>query len=678
MRKAYVMAAVFCLLLQAVPARAADTWSKEGLTVQVKLEKDAMLHKPGKVIPVTVEVREPDGTGVDKLKIHLSASRGEFADLKPVGKGVYRASYTLPSQRHPQVVILAAKVAGAEPAWATLRLRTKVSLPTKTSKPRVQVTLELGGRSYGPVRSDERGNVKVPVEVGPGEIEARAVAVDEFGNRKERKVRIPIPDNPRLTGFAERTQLAADGHDATDIYLIAVEPNGDPAEKLKVVAIKKSGKIGRSKRLRPGLYLLRYTAPAKLDRTRIVLTLADKANAKLSRHKFVFSLTAGRPTQLTLKAEPAAMFADGKSTARLVMTVSDRGGNPLEGFLPKVGCPRGVTKAVREEGAGTYSATYIAPAGSPGQIFCKALLSVEGGKRLKVETSIDLKPPIAGSIDLMLDKKTLPMDGKSSARIDLAVYDQSGTPLEGVALHLQAGIGSLDPVSEDGRGRYHATYTAPRGEDSTRVRIEASTGQGKKPIKDYGVIQLQGIKPPPPPAPWLAIGPSVSLLTNFGRMLSGGFSVEAGVRVPGLSGYLYAVVESGYRYGRATDEVDLGGSVQTDLEIAPLHLILLFKPLPNALATPVLGIGGGLEFVQWSIRGTTGQIERDHTMLLGSLATVGGEVRLGPGAMVLHVRYLYAYFSDRAGVQQPDGRGGSVIKGNIGGLDVNLGYRLFF
>ncbi len=671
--------ALLCALLLVPSAWAQAPKSDAGLRVKVLIDEADQQAEPGKKVPVTIEVRDPEDQGVEGLKVRLSATRGDFGPCTDKGNGRYTADYRMPAEKHPQAIILAAKVKGAPPGWTVLRLLSPTELPTTTTKPRVQVTLELGGRTYGPVRSDNRGRVKIPVEVGPGESEAKAIAVDEFGNRRERTVRIPLPPVPHLVGFAERTRLAADGRDGTDIYLVSVGPDGAPDADLKVVAVRKGGRLSAAKRIAPGVYRLRYTAPAKLDRTRLPLVLAAKDDTKRSRQKFVFSLTAGKPARIALTADPASLFSDGSSQARLAIRITDQAGNPLEGQQPTLTCQQGTAKAVRELGDGRYSARYLAPAGPTGQVTCEARLPRPGQDALVAKVEMTLKPPIPGRLEVTADKSRLPMDGRARARIDIVVTDALGKPLDGARVGLDTAIGGLEPVTADGAGRYHAAYTAPRGDESTRVLIRVTAGQGAAELSEEVIIQLDGVEPPPPPTPWVTLGPSGALLSNFGRLLSGGFSVDAGVKIPGLDGYVYVGLESGYRFGRSRDSLGpAAGSVETEVGYAPLHLNLIVKPLPHAVATPLIGIGGGLEFVQWAIRGPDGTHERNHAMLLGSLAFVGLEINLGPGAVVLNARYLYAFLEAEAAVDQATSREGSRIKGSIGGLDVCLGYQMHF
>ena len=70
--------------------------------------------------------------------------------------------------------------------------------------------------------------------------------------------------------------------------------------------------------------------------------------------------------------------------------------------------------------------------------------------------------------------------------------------------------------------------------------------------------------------------------------------------------------------------------------------------------------------------------ERSHETLLGAVDSLDGELHLGPGALFITVRYIYAYLIARSDIVQSTSQHGTVIKGNIGGLEAGLGYRLFF
>ena len=269
------------------------------------------------------------------------------------------------------------------------------------------------------------------------------------------------------------------------------------------------------------------------------------------------------------------------------------------------------------------------------------------------------------------DAVRLPMDGASRAIITIRLSDHQGEPLEGVQLRASTPIGTLEEVQEDGQGRYHVAYLAPAGTKSTRVRISIETGKDEQLVSRGVVIFLDAPKPPPPPVPKLSIAPWAGVMTNFARIHYAAFSVEGAVKLPFGKNRFYLALEGGFRFGSSDSSSGLDGmSVRTDLEHVPVHLAVVFKPYPQNRLTPWVGIGGGAEFVQWSISTKDGARETDHAVLPGVFASMGGEYRLGPGALFLTIRYVYAYLTAHGEANR--------IKGNVGGLDLGLGYRMFF
>ena len=668
---------LFFSFLLATPSSMAD--QSKTLKVRVSTPHGQYLLEPGKSITVEITVTDSSGTGVEHMSLQLASNVGRFHKFHEKGKGRYVAKWSMPQKRYPQVAILAAKVPGAPPGFRIIRLRSATKLPTRTSKPRVSVTLKIGERKYGPVKSDDKGNVVIPVELGPGETEAMATAVDEFGNIRTKRVNIPQPKYRMLVGFAERTALETDGVSSSKIYLISALPSGHPNSSLKIVAYREGGKLSSSKRISDGLYLLSYTAPTgRKKKKRISLTLADKSNARKSRVKFLFSLNPGSPAKLSLSFNPEKLTANGRASSNVMIMVKDRGGNLIGGYLPKLHCDTGSVGQVLETGDGSYQSMFTPPPGATGKISCHATLELKSRQSIKTESQIELLPPVPASMKLDLSSRSLPMDGVSRSILNIEITDSDGVALDGVAIRLRAGKGAIDSVTSDGNGKYHAIYTAPRGQENTKVRIVATAGQGDKTIKKDIILELEGMAPPLPPSPWITLGPSGAFMTNFALLMSGGFSVDLGVKVPGLAGYLYLDLESGYRYGTNESESTDGENVKTAVGFSPLHLTLVLKPLAHSSVTPLLGLGGGVEFVQWSISTSDSYTERQHKVLPGALAMLGCEIRMGPGALVLFVRYLYSFLRDEAPLGTNHAKSASRIKGSVGGLDVSLGYQLHF
>ena len=648
------------------------------LNVTVSTKSTDYLLKPGESLPVKITVTDSRGKGVKNVHLQLASNVGRFGPCVPKGQGTYTAMWTMPQKKYPQVAILAAKAPGAPPGFKIIKLRSATRLPTKTSKPRVSVTMEIGGRKYGPVTSDSLGKVLMPVEVGPGETEAIATAKDEFGNKRTKKVKIPQPRYSRLVGFSERSSLEADGVSSSTIYLISALKSGAPNSSLKIIAYRKGGRLSPSKRLRPGLYMLGYTAPASRHKKKVSLTLADKSDVKRSRVKFTFALDRSSPAKLELSFDPPKVVANGRAGSNAIILVKDRGGNLLEGHTPGLNCDKGSVEPAIETGKGAYRFRVTPPAGQKGKITCRAILERGSNQSIHTDGQILLVAPTPGAMDVHISSSRLPMDGTSTSRLDMLVRDLQDVPLDGVHIELRAAKGVVDSVTSDGNGKYHATYTSPRGEMDTKVRIFITAGQGAHIIKKSVIVELDGVEPPPPPAPWVTVGPSGAFLTNFGLLASGGFSVDVAVKVPGLDGYLYLDLESGYRHGVNDSKTSAGQTIETVVGFAPLHLSFVLKPLPHSSFTPMLGLGGGTEFVQWAVSTTDSAAERQHSILWGAFALIGCQARVGPGAIVLSVKYLYAFIRDKAPLGTDDASNSSTIKGNVGGLDVSLGYQLYF
>jgi hypothetical protein len=399
---------------------------------------------------------------------------------------------------------------------------------------------------------------------------------------------------------------------------------------------------------------------------------------QLSKRSFPFRFLAGRPDRLGLSIEPTALVADGKSNARLNLTITDKGGNPLPGLSPRIWCESGSLTEVKDLGGGAFEAVYTAPARRAGEVVCHAALDMGDQPALKIQTHLTLSLPVPASLKVSCDRETLLLDGRSRANVEVRVADARGDPLEGVSVRTSVPLGSLGSVIEDGSGRYHLVYTAPKGTTATRVLIALSAGVEGGPQAQV-VLNLEPVPIPPPEAPWLTIGASGAFTTNFSRLLYGGLHVDAALKMPFLRNALFVGLESGYRAGEQTDSTNVAGlEVTTRIEVIPLHAWALVRLMPHSVISPLFGMGGGADFVVWSVKATGGQHERGYRLTWSVAAGAGVDYRLGPGALSLWLRYHYAYLSAEGAIAQQSAGAASLLKGSVGGLETSLGYALFF
>jgi hypothetical protein len=637
------------------------------LTVKVEAPRSDLVIQPNKELPIQITVMNKRGQGIGGMRVETDCSAGSLSKVEDLGAGQYRAIYRMPAQRHPQAVLVAAMVPGAVPGFAVIPLRARAELAVNTDKTRVNVTLTLAGRRYGPVMTDGSGQVKIPVEIGPGETTGQAEAVDEFGNHTTRWVNLDIPPSPGLVGFVERSELATDGEDFSNVYLIAVSPDGGLASQVSLAVKKTTGSVSDIQRLRAGLFRLRYTAPAGLKSSAAQLTISDPNNP-LNVRNFQIRLSAGHADRLTIAVDPSHLTSSRQGVARITIHVIDTIGGPVAGRQPNLTCSLGGTTPIAETAPGTYEASFTPPYGARGEVTCVATLPRGKRPELRTEGALQLSSPKPAKLRARAIDSTLSMNGKSATDIEIMVFDSDGDALEGVPISGAVPIGTLGSAHEQGQGRYVLRYQAPQGTQDRSVSVYITTGTEADAASTAVTLSLKGVGGP---TPFLQIGPWLGLTTNF-KQVQPAFSFDAALRLPFADSRFYLGLEAGYR-GGWTDHLtaETGTQFKTQLDLIPLFVVLLFKPFPHAEPIkPVVLIGGGVEVVKDSVTQGSLPLKPDYHVAGGGVAGLGAELKLGIGALFFQARYLYSSLSHTLGPGH--------ITSTIGGFEIGIGYQLYF
>jgi hypothetical protein len=126
------------------------------------------------------------------------ASSGQLTPLPPDGEDRL-FGWTPPDIRYPTwAVLLFWDAAAPDPDVGVLRLpllgRTELEMTTERL---AEVRVEVGGRAFGPVTANERGRVKVPIEVPPG-VRTAEVFATAAGRQTRRSVALEVPDTAPL------------------------------------------------------------------------------------------------------------------------------------------------------------------------------------------------------------------------------------------------------------------------------------------------------------------------------------------------------------------------------------------------------------------------------------------------------------------------------------------------
>ncbi len=254
----------------------------------------------------------PDPGATEPL---LSPSSGSVQDLRPAGPGRFSARYRLPATRYPEAVVLMALLPRC-PTCATPRavgaaavpLSAAIDLPGHT-EPHVRISVEVGGRTFGPVIAGDEGEFEIPVVVPPGERYGEGESVDELGNRRREPLDLQIPPVSQLACVAWPRSLPADGRSQAGVWCFATDARGIPVPRARLEIRAALGRAAAMEPVGDGLFRARYGAPrgggGKRDRVRTVFPAGGAASVQ----DVVIALATGAPAELgyELEREPAPL-----------------------------------------------------------------------------------------------------------------------------------------------------------------------------------------------------------------------------------------------------------------------------------------------------------------------------------------------------------------------------------
>ena len=159
-----------------------DPAPSTGGDVAIEVEEAVLVL--GKDTEAVVSFELPKGT----REVALFAQHGRVDRIAMAEDGRrVEARYTPPTQFIPRVDVIAARVEtgdGVSWGYATTHLIGQGMAEIKTS-PKALATIDIGDRSFGPVRADRKGKAKIRVQVPPG--------ISEGTDGEGRKVDLHLP-----------------------------------------------------------------------------------------------------------------------------------------------------------------------------------------------------------------------------------------------------------------------------------------------------------------------------------------------------------------------------------------------------------------------------------------------------------------------------------------------------
>ncbi len=337
--------------------------------VALKAEPAAPVKQRDTSARLEISVLREDGTPDPLAPLPVVRSNvGQIRDLHALGDGRFEATYQLPQEVYPEVAIVVAftpwpSADSADGAFgvALVPLASAVNLPVRT-EPNASFSLEIAGKTFGPMKADASGRLELPIVVPPGHRMGKSLVVDRLGNRRVKTIDLHLPPTDRIACVANPASLPGDGRARARVLCAATDPFGAPQDGARLNGSARLGKLEGPRALGSGAYEWSYLSPKTPGEAAEELRFEFPAGGPQSRESLPLSLTplALKSAVLTVAEQP--VFAGTTQPALLVTTDPD--GRPAPA-LPALSAARGALSAFEQEGPGRLRATYTAPAQVP-------------------------------------------------------------------------------------------------------------------------------------------------------------------------------------------------------------------------------------------------------------------------------------------------------------------------
>ncbi|MCC6808309.1 MAG: hypothetical protein IT381_12875 [Deltaproteobacteria bacterium] len=580
----------------------------------------------------------------------LTVNVGEVSEPRLVAPGKYTATYKPPAKRYPQLAIFLAQDPNApmRHAWLALPLLAKETLSLET-KPRAQVEVDVGDKTYGPLKADKRGRVKVPVVVPPGVAAAIVRSLDLAGNKKQ----VSLPLEPPPFSRLRVALLGLPGASWSDPAPLAVEafvalPSGAPDPSANLVTLVNRGTLSAPSTTAAGLYAMSYRAPDVLDDdTADIRVSLREEPAMLDGVKV--ALAAGPPAKLDLTLDPPEIAAGDDALVTITARALDQKGNVVVTARPAIAPEIG--QLIQQ---GTLTQLRV-PADSKAKTAITIIASLPPLRR-SIALRVGPAPPARGQLTVGLG---VARAGASAIKGELMLFDRFNNPVPDVALTV------IDPPGQSeirsiGKGRYEVAHA---------VAAEANAGPGTLALRtaDGKLTVSTPITVLPARKSWgIALGAEVFGGINFARTTNVGGTLELAIRPAQwpveltvmVGGRYYIPVQTGFAAGGPS------GRTTVTLTGMPIAFGARFNlPVSQRWALQFAANGG----VQpsWStisLSSTSGTL-RQRGYFVAPIVGVGAGVaaQVGPGRLRAEVSWQLIY-------------GTGDVRGNVGGFGLTVGY----
>ncbi len=609
--------------------------------------------------PVELFVRVPAAAGRsdDQVQLKLTTNVGAISRPQRVGPETFKATFTPPAERFPQVALVhaVAEVGTArETGFLALPIHGRETLKLRASKPHAQVTVQIGQASFGPVAANRKGEVEIPVVVPPGLDRGTVLTVDRLGNRKSKPLPLYPPPFARVRVAVGRVSASASWSDAEPlpIEVYVIDRKGAPSTARGLHLQSSRGELSSLQPDGPGRFVAHFRAPELVEDGRVTLQALMKGEPPGSGADV--TLRPGPPSSLEVQFEPQQFVAGSPEPVRVTVVATDERGNRTRApaglqLLTDVG-----TVEAAEDGNGAWLHL-------PNQLGERTEARVEAVVgELRLEALLPMRPgaPSAGEVQLV---RHMARAGGDPLLAQVMVRDAFGNAVPDARLRISSTPQGEASVSASGTGEYDVTYRfgseAPRGD----AVLELKSEEGPLSLSASAVVL------PHQRALGVALGAFLNANSNFVAARSAGPSVQVAFR-PGRSPF-EITVQGGMSFHdafRVKDDENRSAIKVTELTRTSALLGLRYSAPLGAFLSAYAAIAGGVDWTRSTLTVEDLPIELASSDLDRHLAIRGGaglSWALGPGRLL----------GELGGGWSP---GKGQVTGNLEGASLAVGYLL--
>ena len=631
-------AAALAALLSAAPASAQADGEGPPIRLSVAQEKIELWRDERASLSIEADV--------PLEAVRLTASVGRIEGVRRVSEKRFTAAWVAPQEAYPQVAILTVSGrAGSRwlHGWTRLPLWGLADAEVRAT-PNAEITVKIGTREFGPVRTNARGLARVPVEVAPGDSKAYHGAT---------VIPLHVPTGPRVHLVAPVEAAPGDAENVVPVRAYVVSADGTPLRSPGLALEADRGTVEQLREVAPGVVAATWRIPPGPP-------AAVNVKARLSEE-------GARPAALTLQVLPGAaarvaLSADvdhvpaGGATVLLAARAHDRQGQPLA--LPITFEANLCTPDPRQTGEG-WRATCVVPARFGGARHLEVAASAPGiDAPVRATLRLPLRWGDPERVRIEPVATAVPADGSTAVPIRVVVEDRFGNAIPGAPIALASGpeAGKLEPLvpgPTDGEfvTRFHPPLS--RYDSLATIKLQSGTVSGERQLA------VQGHRP------LLSVTPGAWFLSNFRDVNVPLATAELELARPALEGEVAFAAEGGWFNAPVDATPSPGARVRGGTSFfTALGTVSYRRDLPFGYAFVGAGGGAGRLTNRLQIDDQPQVVENVWTPALS--VSAGVEWLVWRGGPRVTARYLW--FAD------PDG---ATVTGVLPSLSVGVGYRFY-